>query len=213
MTDPFWLYLHGFASSPQSAKAQYLRDRCTAQGHPLTILDLNQNDFTHLTISRQLAQARASFPPSDRPISVIGSSLGGLTAAWLAQEQTQVERLILLAPAFGFLEHWLGRLGEDAIAQWQATGFHSVYHYGAQREIPLHYEFLSDARTYENLAALTRPIPTLILHGIHDDVIPVDSSRHYAASRPWVKLIELDSDHLLAHVMPEIWEAVRSFSE
>ncbi|WP_072620868.1 YqiA/YcfP family alpha/beta fold hydrolase [Spirulina major] len=210
MTDPFWLYLHGFASSPQSAKAQYLSDRCTEQGHPLTILDLNQNDFTHLTLSRQLTQAAASFPP-DRPVTVIGSSLGGLTAAWLAQQQPQVERLILLAPAFGFLNHWLARLGEDAIAQWHSTGFHPVYHYGAQREIPLHDDFLTDAEAYEHLAALTRPIPTLILHGIHDDVIPVAASRDYAQSRPWVKLIELDSDHLLAHVMPEIWEAVRSF--
>jgi pimeloyl-ACP methyl ester carboxylesterase len=105
----------------------------------------------------------------------------------------------------------VARLGDEAIAQWRSTGFHPVYHYGEQREIPLHYEFLTDAETYENLAALTRPIPTLILHGIHDDVIPVTASRNYAASRPWVKLIELDSDHLLAHVMPEIWAAVRSF--
>jgi hypothetical protein len=51
-------------------------------------------------------------------------------------------------------------------------------------------------------------VPTLILHGRHDEVIPIAATRDYASVRPWVKLIELDSDHGLIDVMPQIWEAI-----
>ncbi len=55
------------------------------------------------------------------------------------------------------------------------------------------------------------PIPTLILHGKQDEVIPIQASRDFARSRPWVELIELDSDHTLANVTDKIWQAIRSF--
>ncbi|MBC6435987.1 hypothetical protein FM036_43605, partial [Nostoc sp. HG1] len=31
--------------------------------------------------------------------------------------------------------------------------------------------------------------------------------------RPWVKLVELDSDHALGNVMEEIWQAIRLFCQ
>jgi hypothetical protein len=102
-----YIYLHGFASSPQSSKAQYLRDRFSQWGLNLNILDLNGGDFSRLTLTRQIQQTQAIFPPAHIPVTVIGSSFGGLTAAWLAEKCPQIQRLILLAPAFGFLEHWL----------------------------------------------------------------------------------------------------------
>ena len=67
-----------------------------------------------------------------------------------------------------------------------------------------------DASKYQE-SDLQKPIPTLILHGSKDDVIPIQSSRDYAYQRPWVELIELDSDHTLSNVMPEIWQAIQKF--
>jgi pimeloyl-ACP methyl ester carboxylesterase len=202
------VYLHGFASSPQSAKAQYLRDRLQAVGQPWICPDLNQDDFTHLTLSRQLGYVQTLLP--QQPVTVIGSSLGGLTAAWLADRAPQVERLVLLAPAFGFLDHWLPRLGAATVTHWQTTGYLSVYHYGAKTQMPLHYGFVTDAQRYDQ-RHLQRSLPTLILHGRHDEVIPISASRDYAASRPWVTLVELDSDHSLGNVLPPIWDAIAEF--
>lgn len=51
-----YLYLHGFASGPQSQKARGLAARFQAQGLELEIPDLNQGDFSHLTLSRQIRQ-------------------------------------------------------------------------------------------------------------------------------------------------------------
>lgn len=86
-----------------------------------------------------------------------------------------------------------------------------VYHYGEERSLPLSYEFVLDAAQYKD-EQLLRPIPTLILHGQQDEVIPLQASRDFAAQRPWVELISLDSDHALGNVMFEIWEAIRAFT-
>lgn len=207
-----FLYLHGFASSPESAKARYLRDRFATLHINLKTPDLNQGDFSQLTITRQLCQVEAEFPPEAIPVTLMGSSLGGISAAHLGQRKLQVQRLVLLAPAFKFLSHWLPLLGEQKLQQWQAQQYIMLYHYGDSRSLPLNYKFVLDAAQYQE-DVLLRPIPTLILHGEHDEVIPIQASRDFAAQRPWVELIELDSDHALGNVLPEIWEAIQVFCQ
>ena len=205
-----YIYLHGFASGPRSTKARDLSDRFANLNIPLIIPDLNQDDFSHLTLSRQIQQVEALFPPAPAPITLIGSSFGGLTAAWLGEQHLQVDRLILLAPAFGFLDHWLSRLGEVQVKQWQTDGYLPVYHYSEAQKLPLSYGFVMDAMQYRE-ETIVRSLPTLILHGKHDDVIPLQASRAFAKSRPWVQLIELNSDHALTDVSAEIWQAIQSF--
>lgn len=207
-----FIYLHGFASSPESAKAVYLRDRFATLDISLEIPDLNQDDFSHLTITRQLTQVETAFLQDETPVTLIGSSLGGLMSAWLGQRHSQVQRLVLLAPAFEFLSHWLSKLRKEQLTQWQESGYLPVYHYREQRLLPLHYKFVEDARQYQE-RQLLRPVPTLILHGQHDEVIPILASRNYASVRPWVQLMELESDHALSDVMPQLWEATQVFCQ
>ncbi|AFZ22566.1 putative esterase [Cylindrospermum stagnale PCC 7417] len=207
-----FIYLHGFASSPKSAKAQEISDRFAQILLKLKIPDLNAGDFSQLTITRQLTQVAAEFSDDAAPVTLIGSSLGGLTAAHLGQRYPQVQRLVLLAPAFGFLSHWLTKLGEIGVQHWQQEKFLQVYHYGEERLLPLSYDFLTDATQYQE-EELQRPIPTLILHGSHDEVIPITASRDFVRSRPWVDLIELESDHALGNVTAEIWQAIRLFCQ
>ncbi|MBE7381695.1 MAG: esterase [Leptolyngbya sp. SIO1E4] len=207
-----YLYFHGFASSPQSAKAQFLKTRFQALGQPLHILDLNQNDFMHLTLSRQIQQGVEWIVGRDQ-VTLIGSSFGGLTAAWIAQQPSvnnQIQHLVLLAPAFQFLAQWLPRLGAETVTHWQTEGYLAVYHYGMAQKLPLAYTFVVDAQGYDE-AHLKTPIPTLILHGRHDEVIDAQASRDYAALRPWVQLTEFDSDHSLANVHQPIWDAIQTF--
>lgn len=209
-----YLYLHGFASSPQSRKAQFLQ-QCFQQHHiDLTIPDLNQPDFTSLTLTRQLQQIqtliRTHMPHT--AITLIGSSFGGLTAALLAEHELNIQRLVLLAPAFQFLVHWMPSLGAQQMRQWRADGYLQVYHYNTETYLPLSYEFIRDAMRYDD-TILQRSLPTLILHGRQDDVIPVQASRDYAEVRPWVTLIELDSDHGLVTAQTQIWSAIQDFCQ
>ncbi|MEB3884150.1 YqiA/YcfP family alpha/beta fold hydrolase [Lyngbya sp. CCY1209] len=207
-----YLYLHGFASGPKSAKAQYLRDRFSECAIALNIPDLNQGDFLNLTLTRQIRQVEAEFFAPPRRAIAIGSSFGGLTATWLAQRQASIEKLVLLAPAFDFLSHLLPHLGRTQLQQWQNDGTLSVYHYGYGQETPLKYNFIKDLTHYDD-GKLGRFIPTLILHGTQDEVIPIQSSRDFARDRPGVELVELEDDHSLGNVLPDIWEQVKRFLE
>ncbi len=205
-----YIYLHGFASSPQSYKAQYLKRCFTNLGINLEILDLNQGNFTNLTLTRQIEQTVAAFKNTDTPITLIGSSLGGLTATWVGEKYPQVKCLILLAPAFDFLRHWLPKLGKAQFKQWQDSGYLSIYHYGENKILPLGYNFLIDGEKY-NQGLLTKNIPTLIIHGKQDETIPVAASIQYAQNRDNVKLITPDSNHSLHDEMEFIWQEIKLF--
>ncbi len=204
-----YIYLHGFASGPQSYKGQWLRSRFQDHNIHLQLLDLNQGDFEHLTLTRQINQVTQTL---QGPTTLIGSSLGGLVAVWVAQQSAEVEQLILLAPAFQFLNQWLARLGDDQLNQWQSTSWLSVYHYGWQTQQRLHYGFVTDAQQYPD-KQLKKIIPTLILHGHQDDVIALNASLIYAQHRPWVTLLPLVTDHGMADAMEDIWLAIQEFCQ
>jgi uncharacterized protein len=205
-----YIYLHGFSSGPGSTKAKYIKAQFDRIGIELQVPDLNQDDFTHLTVSRQIAQVIDLFPQDRSPVTLIGSSLGGWIAAIIAQNYSQVDRLILLAPAFDFLAHWLPKIGEQQLSSWQKTGYLSIYHHAIKNLVPLHYDFLNDARKYP-LNEINRVLPTLIIHGVHDEVIPVAASQSYVLDRPWAELLEWDSDHQLTDANERIWQEIQNF--
>ncbi len=208
------LYLHGFASGANSRKANFFLDRYAQQGWQLVIPDFNAGGFTDFTISRQLAQAASYF--TDEPVTLIGSSLGGWASLLLAEKYPQIERLILLAPALGFPQPWLSRLDPAALETWQSAGSLPVYHYIEKRQIPLAYNFVLDAQQYVH-TEFQRRLPTLIFHGINDEVVPIELSREYVSNRSpkaqaelsMVTLHELDSDHGLGNVLPQIWREMQ----
>lgn len=201
-----FLYLHGFASSPQSTKASYFRDRAAEMGINLWIPDLNQGDFFNLSLTRQIHQCTALLAESGA-IGIIGSSFGGLTAAWLGERHPQVNHLILLAPAFQFAQVWLPRLG-DQYQQWRTQGELAIYHHGKEAWLPLSFRFVEDLASYSE-TELQRPIPTLIIHSRQDEIIPVQVSRDYAHTRPWVDLREIDGDHALMENLEDIWQSIQ----
>ena len=204
-----YIYLHGFASGTGSTKARYIRQQFANIGIELQVPDLNQDDFTHLTVSRQIAQVVDLFP-KDSPVTLIGSSLGGWVSTIIAQDYPQVEKLVLLAPAFDFLNHWLPKIGDRQLNVWENTYYLPIYHHALKNLSPLHYNFVVDARRYP-LAQIDRVLPTLIIHGISDDVIPISASRDFAQNRCWVKLLEWESDHQLTNVSDRIWQEICDF--
>ncbi len=94
MTTTHLLYLHGFRSSPRSAKARLVQQRMAAQ-HPDVTLWTPQLPPSPREAMTLVMQGIADWP-RDR-MAVIGSSLGGFYATWVA-EQTGC-RVALLNPA------------------------------------------------------------------------------------------------------------------
>jgi len=201
------LYLHGFASSPASSKARFFHDRLTRAGFAADIPDLAAGDFEGLTITGQLEViARAA---AGDAVTLIGSSMGGYLAALYAARRPETAGVVLMAPAFRFARRWHERLGEAAVEDWKRTGALEVFHYGEGRSRKLGYQLLEDGERYEDYPEVTQPC--LIFHGVHDDVVPAQYSRDFAAGRGNVRLEMMDSGHDLLNVLEAMGDGVEAF--
>ncbi len=202
------VYLHGFASSPQSSKAQFFLRRFSERGIAVEIPQLDAGDFEHLTITGQLDIVDRTVGGS--PATLMGSSLGGyLASLYAARHPQNVEKVILLAPAFQFPKRWRERYPEEELEAWRVTGSARVYHYGYKEERELSYGLIEDAQRYENEPDFRQP--ALIFHGIHDPVVPVELSEGFARTHSAVTLIKFDSGHELTDVLEPMWSAVEKF--
>ena len=201
------LYLHGFASSPASSKARFFRERLTHAGFAVEIPDLAAGSFEDLTITGQLDVIADA--ASGEPVTLIGSSMGGYLAALYAARRPETARVVLMAPAFGFARRWRERLGAAAVEEWKRIGALEVFHYGEGRTCKLGYGLLEDGKRYEDYPEVTQPC--LIFHGVHDDVVPAQFSREFAAERGNVRLELMDSGHDLLNVLDEMADGVEAF--
>jgi pimeloyl-ACP methyl ester carboxylesterase len=200
------VYLHGFASGPQSKKARYFRERLAGRGVDLAIPALDEGDFESLTITRQLeVVARAG---AGRAVTLIGSSLGGYLAALYAARHADVDRVVLMAPAFDFAARWSARLGEAAMASWRSSGSLPVYHYAAGAERRVGYGLYEDALGYEAYPRVTQP--ALVIHGLRDDVAPASLSEEFCR-RTGARLVLFDSGHELTDALDGLWRETAAF--
>jgi pimeloyl-ACP methyl ester carboxylesterase len=168
---------------------------------------LDEGDFEHLTISNQLAVVERA--ADGEPVVLIGSSLGGYLSALYAARHPEVERIVLMAPAFRFPTHYPTELGEQRMAAWKSRGTLGVFHYAAGRERELHYKFVEDGILYEAEPDFSQP--GLIFHGRRDTVVPARFSREFVARRPNVELQLLPSGHELTDMLEPMWARTRAF--
>ena len=204
------IYLHGFASSAHSTKGSFLARKFAERGVVLHTPDLNEPDFSTLTITRMIEQVERlidALPPG--PIVLIGSSLGGFVAIQVALRRP-VERLVLLAPAVNLADDRLQTLGDRGLSEWERSGQMNVFHYGYGRLMPIHYGLYTDVCGYDCVnARLSMPI--LIFQGRKDTAVSPEAVEAWAASRPNVELELLDDDHQLAGSLDVIWTRTWDF--
>ena len=205
------VYLHGFASSARSTKATFFAEKLAAKGIEMSVPDLNQPDFSTLTVTRMLKQAGDAIDAADDPVALIGSSLGGFVAVQAAVEHSaRVQRIVLLAPALDFDGNRLSELGDRGLDEWKTSNRLDVFHYAYGRMMPVQYELYADARRYNAFdAALTQPVQ--VFQGRRDSSVDPDTVARWAAARPNVELHLLDDDHQLLGSLGEIWKEMERF--
>lgn len=205
------LFLHGFASSAQSTKARYFRQKF--ESLPQTechTIDFNPTprDFEYVTTTGMVNRLRQYV--LDRHLDafyIIGSSYGGLVAIHYAHRFGGVRRMLLLAPGLRWLS---GGLSGEQLEAWRKTGAAPVYHYDFRAEVPVRYDLQADGLRY--LTPIPPATDMVIIHGTSDTAVPIDDSRAYAAEHPEaVKLLEVDADHDLNGHLDLAWEYVESF--
>jgi predicted esterase YcpF (UPF0227 family) len=171
------LYLHGFRSSPQSFKAQLVARKMADLGR------LDELRSPQLPASPQEAMALAVALVGDTPASqlaIVGSSLGGFYATWLAERFGC--RAVLLNPAVNPLKDLDQHVG-------LTTAWHSDQPFEFKRE------YIDQLAALE-VKNITRPERYFLLAATGDEVLDYrDMVAHYAGAR---QLVIDGSDHALA---------------
>lgn len=210
------MYLHGFASSPESSKATFFAERFAAAGVRCMCPDFNQPVFSTLTVSRMLQQVEkriSSLPPGE--VVLIGSSLGGFVAVEAAARQVgaarhPISRLILLAPAVELEWDRWSEIGPGGVEQWRSTGDVEVFHYALNRSEGLRFAFYEDAVRYHP-ASRQLALPMLIFQGRQDESVSPDIVQRFAQRQENATLHMLDDEHQLKNSLDFIWHETSRF--
>jgi predicted esterase YcpF (UPF0227 family) len=145
------VYLHGFRSSPASRKAVMLRERLAAMGREADFRCPALPASPRAAAGIALAATEAT-PPGE--MALIGSSLGGFYATWLAERVGC--RAVLLNPAIDPARDLEAHVGRQPV-------------YFSDDEIDFRPEFLAELRALET--AVTRPERYFLLAATGDAVI------------------------------------------
>lgn len=186
------VYLHGFSSSPGGNKGTFVRRWAAARGIPFHAPDLNLPTFETLTLTAQVEAVEQLLRNLTEPPVLVGSSLGGFIATAVAQRGAAVRSMILLAPAIHFARR---RLTSPTWATYRERGELEVFHHGAGKPLRLGPELLRDLPTWEGDEAWRIQVPTVILHGRHDEAVPLAESEAFRDRNPGTALHVLEDDH------------------
>ncbi|MGO4153633.1 YqiA/YcfP family alpha/beta fold hydrolase [Cupriavidus sp. YAF13] len=143
------LYLHGFRSSPQSFKARLVQERMREWGvgryYACPVLNVSP--------VQAIAQAEAAIAASQaggaQPLTIIGSSLGGFYARWLAERHGC--RAVLLNPAVHPWTDLERHLGDQPL--WHGGGSVRVERHHLDELVALRVEPITRPERYFLLAA------------------------------------------------------------
>jgi hypothetical protein len=182
------LYLHGFRSSPQSFKARLMRARLEELGR------IDEWICPMLPVSPREAIALAEVLAAKAldEITLVGSSLGGFYATWLAEKHGW--RAVLLNPAVVPQKDLSAYLGEQPL-----------WHGGGSVVVEPHH--LDELRAL-SVTSITRPERYYLIAATGDEVLDYRTMLgHYPQTR--TTLIE-GGDHAISD-FPDYLDQVLAF--
>ncbi|MCP5266266.1 MAG: esterase [Burkholderiaceae bacterium] len=182
------IYLHGFRSSPDSFKGRMLGEVLAARGSS----DRYACPALPVSPSAAIELIESSFAlgPGD---TLVGSSLGGYYATWLAERHGC--RAVLLNPAI-----------EPAQGLRAYVGTQTMYHSGAPFEFRA--EYLAELAAIE-AGPITRPQRYLLIAATGDELLDWrDMTARYAGAR---QVVIPGSDHGLSDFADHL-ETVLAFA-
>jgi pimeloyl-ACP methyl ester carboxylesterase len=179
------LFITGFLSKRWGNKSKALAQWCEEKGWGFCCYDVrgfgdSEGTFTDYTLSDWIADARLvlNILREGPPISIVGNSLGGWIAWLMAQEFQEVERLILIAPAFNMMGLRARSIDPERCHEWHTAGWMPWDDEPAHRDFPLAWKWVEESEAYWKTSFdRLRPVKTTILHGLQDTaILPSGSS-------------------------------------
>jgi len=171
------LYLHGFRSSPQSMKARLMAAHFETSEHRFVCPQLPASPAAAMELAMDFIEDRGD---AARDWALIGSSLGGYYATWLAERYGC--RAALLNPAVLPADDLSGFVGE-----------HTMYH--SDEPFEWRAEYLHELAELR-VAAISSPRRYFLLAATGDEVLDWRQMRdHYAGAQQ--RIIE-GSNHAIS---------------
>jgi pimeloyl-ACP methyl ester carboxylesterase len=200
MTPTHCLFAHGFEGVPQGRKARYLHETL---GYSVEAPLLSQKGFS---LENQVDVLLEALDAAPAVRLLVGSSLGAFSAAVAASRRPERDlRLVLLAPAVGLHAVWATQLGAEGMALWAEEGRLQYRHQGVDADVQLPYSLWTQCR---DAAEVALHHPTVIIHGLQDEVIPVENGLALARRSPGCRrFIAVPDGHRLLASLPLLGEA------
>lgn len=124
-----------------------------------------------------------------KKIILVGSSFGGLSSTITASKSKDLYALVLKSPVSNYKEVHLNRYGKTGIIKWKQKG-QVLFGKKDERELKLNYSFVEDYKKYNTYELAKQiKIPTLIIHGDADEIVPVSQSKKLVKIIPNAKLV------------------------
>jgi hypothetical protein len=184
-TDRAVLLCHGFLSGKNSTTNKALTRLLTEHGIATFRFDFfghgdSEGPFENLTVAIALGQALAALDwlaaKGSKRIGLIGSSFGGFVAILTASQRSDLVCLGLKCPVADFAEVLRLEFGTAGMEHWKAH--HEIPDVtGGPTPVRLRYALYENCRDYDGYqAAAAIRIPTLIVQGGQDELIPLHQS-------------------------------------
>jgi len=173
------LFITGFLSKRWGNKSKALAQWCEEKGWGFCCYDVrgsgdSEGSFTDYTLSDWMNDARSVLRTvkNGPPITIVGNSLGGWIAWLMAQEFQEIERLILIAPAFNMMGVRAQSIDPERQHAWHTAGWMPWDDEPAHKEWPLSWKWVEESEAYwKSSFDRLRRVKTMILHGLQDTVI------------------------------------------
>jgi pimeloyl-ACP methyl ester carboxylesterase len=181
------LFITGFLSKRWGNKSKALAQWCEGKGWGFCCYDVrgfgdSEGPFTDYTLSHWIEDARTvvSMLKSGPRLTIVGNSLGGWIAWLMAQEFQEIERLILIAPAFNMMGVRAKSIDPERRQVWHRAGWMPWDDEPLHKDWPLSWKWVEESEAYwKSSFDRLRPVKTTILHGLQDTVILPEGSREF----------------------------------
>lgn len=202
---PIAIFVHGLGSSKDSRTNQMLETVLLEKGIAVFRFDMfghgeSDGDFADLTHSKVVEDTLAALghvkSSGYSRIGLVGSSFGGFASVRAAANSDIPQFLALKSPVVTDISRIFGILFQDMLGEWEKQGYiEYISPQGDQKR--LNYTFYQDAIRFKGYEFASEiKIPTFIVHGDGDEIVPFDQSAGLVAALPNGNLAAIpDADH------------------
>lgn len=184
-TQKIVIICHGFASNKNSPNFITMSEEFDKLGISTFRIDVyghgeSEGDFAKITITEAVNDILQAIQflknQGYSKIGLIGSSFGGISSIMVASQTKDLFALALKSPVSNYEEVEKIKYSNKELTDWEQRGW--IYYPNREgQKLRLNYSFLEDFKNNNGYEAAPRiEIPTLIVHGDKDTIVPIEQS-------------------------------------